>query len=420
MPGPGRAGRRGGGARRPKWFARGGRGATRTQVGIIGAGPAGLTLALLLQRHGIDAVVLESRSRQEIETTLRAGVLEQATVDLMGELGVAERMMRQAQFHGGIEIRFGGRGHRIDFVRLTGGRRIALYAQHEVIKDFVAALLERGGRIEFSVSGVALRDLDGAHPRLSYRAEGGAREIDCDFIAGCDGFHGPSRAAIPEPARTEHGQVLPFSWLGILAQAPLSSPELCYTHSDRGFALLSTRSPEIQRMYIQVDPDDDVAAWPDARIWEELRARTAVGDGGWRLIEGPVVQKGIVDMRAFVCDPMRYGPLFLLGDAAHIVPPTGAKGLNLAVADAQTLAAGLAAHYGSGGDGLLGRYSEICLRRAWRAVRFSMFMTRLLHRDPAHGPMERRVQLAELDYLTSSEAAMASLAENYVGLPLQW
>lgn len=365
--------------------------------------------------------MLESRSREQIETTLRAGVLEQGTVDLMRELGVGARMDAQAQFHGGVEIRFRGERHRVDFVRLAGGRRIALYAQHEVIKDLVAALLDRGGRIEFSVADVEIRGLADGRPVVAHRAAGGrAQELQCDFVAGCDGFHGPSRAALPAAARTEHHKVLPFSWLGILAQAPLSAPELVYTHSDRGFALLSTRSPEVQRMYLQVDPRDDIAAWPDARVWEELHARTAVAGGGWRLIEGPVVQKGVVDMRAFICDPMRHGPLFLAGDAAHIVPPTGAKGLNLAVDDAQTMAAGLGAHYGGGGDGLLDRYSAICLRRAWRAVRFSLFMTRLLHRDPAHGPLDRAVQLAELDYLTSSEAAMASLAENYVGLPLLW
>jgi p-hydroxybenzoate 3-monooxygenase len=363
--------------------------------------------------------VLERQSREQIETTLRAGVLEQGSVDLMQAMGVGGRLQRQAQFHGGIEIRFAGRGHRIDFVRLTGGRRIALYAQHEVIKDLVAALLDRGGRIVFSASQVALGGLACGRPRLRLAAGGRTEEIACDFVAGCDGFHGPSRAAIPAAARAEYHQVLPFSWLGILAAAPPSSPELVYNHSDRGFALLSTRSPTVQRMYIQVDPGDDIAAWPDARIWEELRARTAVG-GPWRLIEGPVLQKGIVDMRAFVCDPMRYGALFLAGDAAHIVPPTGAKGLNLAVADAQTLARGLAAHYRCGDGSLLDRYSEIGLRRAWQAVRFSLHMTALLHKDARHTPLEDFVQLAELDYLTSSAAAMASLAENYVGLPLQW
>lgn len=378
-----------------------------------------MTLALLLQRQGIDCVILECKSREEIETTLRAGVLEQGTVDILNQLGVGDRMMRQAQMHQGIEIRFNKRGHRIDFHRLTGGKSIALYAQHEVIRDLVAGFIDRGGTILFGADEVALHDVDGSQPRITFRLNGQAEELSCDFIAGCDGFHGPSRATIPENALSESHRVLPYSWLGILIKAPPSSPELIYTHSRLGFALISTRSPEVQRMYIQVSPEDRIDAWPDERIWSQLHARTEIGSGS-QLIEGEMLQKGIVSMRAFVCDTMQYGRLFIAGDAAHIVPPTGAKGLNLAMSDVMVLALGLGEYYAGAQTGLLERYSEICLRRAWKALRFSMFMTSMLHRHPEHTELEYRLQLAELDYVTSSDAAMTSLAENYVGLPLEW
>ncbi|MBN2910853.1 4-hydroxybenzoate 3-monooxygenase [Polycladomyces sp. WAk] len=393
----------------------------RTQVGIIGAGPAGLMLSHLLHLYGIESIIIESRTREEIEGTIRAGVLEQGTVDLLNATGVGERMMREGHFHHGIELRFNGKGHRIDIHELTGGKNVTIYAQHEVIKDLVAARLKAGGEIIFNVGDVSLHQLDTPTPKIRFRKDqdGELQEITCDFIAGCDGFHGPSRPAIPETVRKEYQKIYPFGWLGILTVAPPSAPELIYANHERGFALVSTRSPEIQRMYIQVDPRDDIANWPDDRIWEELHARLATHDG-WELIEGPIIQKNIIAMRSFVCDPMQYGRLFLAGDAAHIVPPTGAKGLNLAVADVQVLARGLESFYRSGKTELLERYSEICLRRVWKAERFSWYMTSLLHRHPDHTPFDRRIQLAELDYVTSSRAAATSLAENYAGLPMEF
>lgn len=393
----------------------------RTQVGIVGAGPAGLMLSHLLHLQGIDSIVLESRTRKEIEETIRAGVLEQGTVDLMNATGVGERMMAQAQFHHGIELRFNGRGHRIDMHQLTGGKNVTVYPQHEVIKDLVRARLEAGGEILFNVGQVSLHDVDTLSPKIRFRQDqdGELQEITCDFIAGCDGFHGPSRPAIPRSVRTEYDSLLPFGWLGILIEAPPSTPELIYTNHDRGFALVSTRSPQIQRLYLQVDRQDDIAHWPDDRIWSELHARLETSDN-WKLIEGPIIQKGIVAMRSFVCDPMQYGRLFLAGDAAHIVPPTGAKGLNLAVADVAVLARALTEFYADGDTTRMQQYSSICLRRVWKAERFSWYMTSMLHRHSHHIAFERKIQLAELDYVTSSLAASTSLAENYVGLPMEW
>ncbi|AEJ43453.1 4-hydroxybenzoate 3-monooxygenase [Alicyclobacillus acidocaldarius] len=392
----------------------------RTQVGIIGAGPAGLMLSLLLAQRGVESVVLEARSRQAIEQTIRAGVLEQGTTDLMRELGVHPRMEEFGEEHEGIEFRFRGRGRRVPLKELTG-KCVTLYAQHEVIKDLVAARLEQGGKILFSVQDVSLEAVDTERPRIRFRRDPDAplEVLECDFIAGCDGFHGPSRAAIPESARQEFLKTYPVGWLGILTQAPPSSRELIYCNSDRGFALVSTRSPEIQRMYLQVDADDDIRNWSDDRIWEELRLRLATEDG-WEPIEGPILQKSIVQMRSFVCAPMQYGRLYLAGDSAHIVPPTGAKGLNLAVSDARVLAEAIARHYEDGSDDLLRRYSAICLRRVWKAERFSYFMTQMLHRFPDHSPFEREIQLAELDYITSSRHGLATIAENYVGLPIEW
>jgi p-hydroxybenzoate 3-monooxygenase len=388
----------------------------RTQVGIVGAGPAGLLLSHLLHLRGIDSVVLEVRGRAEIEGTIRAGVLEQGTVDLLNEAGVGDRMQREGFVHHGIELRFGGRGHRIDLSGLTGGRTITVYAQHEVIKDLVAARFDVGGRILFGVEGVALRAFDTTKPAIAFRKDGEAHELDCDFIAGCDGFHGICRPAIPAAARTEHMRVYPFGWLGILAKAPPSAGELIYAYHERGFALLSMRSPEIQRLYIQCDPSDDIANWRDDRIWTELHARLATDDG-WTLAEGPVLQKGIIAMRSFVVEPMRHGRLFLAGDAAHIVPPTGAKGLNLAAADVRVLTRALAEFYASGRTDLLDGYSETCLRRIWRAEHFSWWMTTMLHHAAGDDAFQRRLQRAQLDYVVSSRAAATSLAENYVGMP---
>ncbi|MEF2279627.1 4-hydroxybenzoate 3-monooxygenase [Deinococcus sp. YIM 134068] len=390
--------------------------ATRTQVGIVGAGPAGLFLAHLLHRHGIESVILETRSREEVEGTIRAGVLEQWTVDLMNELGLGGRMGQEAHFHRGITLRFGGGSHHLDFEDLTGGKRVTVYPQHEVLKDLIAARLADGGDVRFGVRDVELHDLETERPRLTYRdGDGGVFEVCCDFIAGCDGFHGPSRPHLA--GRTEYGKLYPFGWLGVLVEAPPSHHELIYARHERGFALLSTRSPEIQRLYIQCGPKDDPADYPDELIWSELHRRLEAEDG-WTLTEGRIFQKGVIGMRSFVCDPMQHGRLFIAGDAAHIVPPTGAKGLNLAVADAVYLSRGLECFYRTGRRDLLERYSETCLRRIWRAERFSWSMTTMLHTDPHESAFEDRIHLADLDYVVHSRAAATALAENYVGLPL--
>jgi p-hydroxybenzoate 3-monooxygenase len=389
---------------------------TRTQVAIIGAGPAGLMLSHLLHLEGIDSIILEARSRDYIEDRVRAGVLEQTTVNLMVRTGVGERLERQGLVHQGIYLNFNGTRHRIDMTELTGGRSITVYAQHEVIKDLVKARLEAGGQIVFEAEDVSIRDFDSEQPKVRYAKDGAEREIACDFIGGCDGFHGICRPAIGDKIAIFE-RVYPFAWLGILAEAAPSSEELVYTYHERGFSLFSMRSPQITRLYLQCEPDEDLANWPDERIWEELLARSATRDG-WAPKQGPVIQKGVTGMRSFVVEPMQHGRLFLAGDAAHIVPPTGAKGLNLAVADVAVLARGLATFYHAGRRDLLDRYSEICLRRIWKVQRFSWWMTSMLHRFPGENAFDRRRQLAELDYVTSSRAAMASLAENYVGLPL--
>ncbi len=389
-----------------------------TKVGIVGAGPAGLLLSHLLHLRGIESVVLENRSREAIEGTIRAGVLEQGTVDTLVEAGVGDRMRRQGFVHHGIELRFGGRGHRIDMHELTGGRAITVYAQHEVIKDLVAARLAAGGQVLFDVEGVSVRDFDTERPSIRFRQGGEVRNLTCDFIAGCDGFHGVCRPAIPAKQRREFTRVYPYGWLGILAEAPPSAKELIYAYHDRGFALVSMRSPEIQRLYIQCNPNDDIANWPDERIWGELHARLATDDG-WQLAEGSVLQKGIISMRSFVVEPMQCGRLFLAGDAAHIVPPTGAKGLNLAVADVRVLVQALERYYATRSTELLDGYSERCLRRVWRAEHFSWFMTSMLHHASGEDAFQQRLQRAQLDYVVSSRAAAASLAENYVGLPFE-
>ncbi len=390
----------------------------RTQVGIIGAGPAGLFLAHLLHRLGIGAIVIECRSRQAVEETVRAGVLEHWVVALMKDLGLGERMMREGHFHDGITLQWNGERHHVDIQGLTGGKRVAVYAQHEVLKDLIAGRLAQGGEIVFGVGGTAIRDLDTGHPAIDFHRDGtGALEtIRCDYVIGADGFHGPARQAIPATHRTEYQKIYPFGWLGILTKAPLSWPELIYTNQGDGFALLSTRSPDVQRMYIQCDPAGDIANWPDARIWEQLHARLAT-NGGWSLTEGPIFQKGIIPLRSFVCEPMQYGRLFIAGDAAHIVPPTGAKGLNLAVADVLVLSRALNAHYKHNRRDLLDQYSATCLRRVWKAERFSWYMTTMLHRNDLETEFERRIHFADLDLVCTSEASARSLAENYVGLP---
>ena len=389
----------------------------QTQVGIVGAGPAGLLLSHLLHLRGIESVVIESRTRAEIESTVRAGVLEQGTVDLLVEVGLGDRLKREGAVHEGIYLRFAGKSHRIDLRALTAGKAITLYAQHEVIKDLVAARLAAKGEVIFEAPATAVLEADTAAPRIRFRDANGERELACDFVAGCDGFHGVCRRAIPTAARTDYPHVYPFGWFGILAEAKSSARELVYAQNERGFALLSTRTPDVQRLYFQCDPDDDAASWSDDRIWEELRLRLA-GDDGFRLLEGNIVQKGIVAMRSYVVDPMRYGRLFLAGDAAHIVPPTGAKGMNLAVADVLVLSRALAEFYSNGRTDPLDRYSAVSLRRVWLAERFSRWMTSVTHRDPGADEFSHRLQLAELEYVTSSRSAATSLAENYVGLPM--
>jgi len=389
---------------------------TRTQVAIIGAGPAGLLLSHLLDREGIESVVLELRSREEIEGTVRAGVLEQGTVDLLNGLGLGERLAREGFEHHGIELRFAARGHRIDLTGLTGGKSITVYAQHEVIKDLVAARLHSGGALVFEAKDVAIGGIDTDSPVVRYAVDGTPHELACDYVAGCDGFHGVSRGSLPEAVRTEYLRSYPFGWFGILTEAPPSSQELIYALHDRGFALVSTRSPTLQRMYFQCDPHERASAWTDDRIWNELRLRLETLDG-WQPREGPITQKGVIGMRSFVCEPMQHGRLFLAGDAAHIVPPTGAKGLNLAAADVRVLARALAQRLRGGSDELLRAYSATALRRVWKAQRFSWWMTSMLHQFPDNNAYQRRLQLAELDYVTTSPAAATALAENYVGLP---
>jgi p-hydroxybenzoate 3-monooxygenase len=387
----------------------------KTQVGIVGAGPAGLLLGHLLHRHGIESVVLESRSRDYVEHRIRAGVLEHGTVELLKEAGVDERLEREGMEHGGIELRFDGRGHRIDFPKLANGRTITVYGQTEVVKDLIKARLEFGGPLVFEVSDVSVHDLDSGEPKIRYAHEGAEHELRCDVIAGCDGFHGICRPAIPDAAIETHEREYPFGWLGILAEVPPSTEELIYARHERGFALHSMRTPELSRFYLQCDPDDDPDAWSDQQIWDELETR--LHREGWTLNrDGPIIEKGVTPMRSFVTEPMQYERLFLAGDAAHIVPPTGAKGLNLAVGDVRELATGLSEWYGTGDPGRLDTYSQRCLRRVWRAEHFSWWMTSMLHRFPAENAgFEERLQRAQLDYVCRSEAAATTLAENYVG-----
>ena len=387
----------------------------RTSVGIIGAGPAGLLLAHLLRQAGIENVVLENRTRQYLEQRQRAGILEQNTVDTLRACGAGQRMDRRGLRHDGIELRFAGQGHRIDFPSHTGGRSVMVYAQTEVVKDLIALSNSQNGTILFEAEAVAVEGAETDSPLIRYYHQGAEQTLECDLVVACDGFHGIGRHAIPAALQRTFSREYPFAWLGILADVPPSCDELIYAHHERGFALHSMRSPQVSRLYLQVAPDEDLAKWPDERIWSELDARFAMP--GWTLQHGPITEKGITPMRSFVAEPLRYGRLFLAGDAAHIVPPTGAKGLNLAAADVTLLATAIIRWQEKSDETLLDAYSETALRRVWRAEHFSYFMTTLLHRDPNQDEFGYRLQLANLHYLASSDAAAASLAENYVGLP---
>ncbi|MEX2630952.1 MAG: 4-hydroxybenzoate 3-monooxygenase [Tistlia sp.] len=389
---------------------------SRTQVGIVGAGPAGLVLAQRLARHGVESVVLERRDRAYVEARIRAGVLEQHTVELLAELGVGARLKREGLVHEGLEICLDGERSRLDLAAATGGKRVTVYGQTEVTKDLIAARLAAGLPLVFEAEEVRPLDLDGERPRLLYRKEGVEHELTCDFVAGCDGFHGVCRASLPEGALSLFERSYPFAWLGVLAEAPPAGEELIYARSARGFALYSMRSPTVARHYLQCRPDEDLAQWPLPRIWDELRRR--LGRHGDLIVEGPVTDVSVTPMRSFVAEPMRHGRLFLAGDAAHIVPPTGAKGLNLAVVDVRYLSDALIEFYESGSQAGLEAYSDKALARIWKAQRFSWWMTSLLHTFGPEQAFEDRIRQAELSYLLSSEAARTALAENYVGLPL--
>lgn len=386
----------------------------RTQVAIIGAGPAGLLLAQLLHQRGIESVVLEARSREYIEGRVRAGVLEHQSVDILNAAGAGRRMMSDGLAHEGILLHFNGRSHRIDFARLTG-KRVMVYGQQEVVRDLIAARVASGQPLHFEVDSVAVSDFEEGttRPQVRYRLNGTQYTLECDFIAGCDGFHGVCRPSIPAGKLTIYERIYPFAWLGILAEAPPASRELIYANDTRGFALLSMRSPTVSRLYLQCQPEEDLDLWPDERVWSELQVRL-----GSQLATGPILHKSVTPMRSFVAEPMSCGRLFLAGDAAHIVPPTGAKGMNLALADVQVLGKALESYYRSGNMDALQGYSATCLRRVWKVQRFSWWMTALLHRFDTDNAFDQRRQLAELEYLVASRAAAETLAENYVGLPL--
>jgi p-hydroxybenzoate 3-monooxygenase len=385
-----------------------------TQVAIVGAGPAGLLLSHLLHRQGIASIIVENRSRDYVEQRVRAGVLEQGTMDLLIESGVGERLQREGLLHHGFALRFAGRSHRIDLAELTG-HAIRVYGQQEVVKDLIRARLEANGQILFEAQEVKLHDVESGAPYITCRQNDEEINIRCDFVAGCDGFHGVSRLSIPQDRQKNFERVYPFAWLGILAQAAPSAEELIYAYHENGFALYSMRSPQVTRLYLQVPPNEKIENWPDEKIWQELHTRLECDDG-WKLNQGPLIEKGITPMRSFVCETMRYGNLFLAGDAAHIVPPTGAKGMNLAVADVKLLAQAYTQYFKQKQSSLLDSYAETALKRIWRAEHFSWWMTSMLHRFPGDDMFQQRLQISQLEYVTSSRAAATSLAENYVGL----
>jgi p-hydroxybenzoate 3-monooxygenase len=388
----------------------------RTQVGIVGGGPSGLLLALLLKRAGIDTVVLERRTPEYLRARIRAGLLEQGTVDILTEAGVGERLARERLIHEGVELAFDGKRHRIDLKALTG-RVVTIYGQAEIQKDLMDAHARLGTPVVYEAEDVSLHGLTGERPRLRYHKGSATLEVECDFIAGCDGFHGVSRQAIPQEVIRIFERVYPFGWLGILADTPPVNHELIYSSHERGFALCTMRSMTRSRYYMQVAADEDVDDWSDDRFWSELKRRIPP-DAAASLKTGPRLEMSVAPLRSFVAEPLRHGRLFLAGDSAHIVPPTGAKGLNLAAADVRFLTDALVAFYRDGRSDLLDGYSDRCLARVWKAQRFSWWMTNLTHRFPEAGAFERRALAAERAYLASSKAAQTTLAENYVGLAL--
>lgn len=390
----------------------------KTQVGIVGAGPSGLMLSQLLWREGIDNVIVENRSREYCEGRIRAGLLEQGSIDLINEVGAGARMMREGLVHDGIELRYGGVSHRIDIRALTG-RNVMIYGQHEVVKDMIGLRLSQGAQIMFEATGAALHDLTTDHPRITCNHHGEPVEIECRIVAGCDGFHGISRPAIPRDKAKHYDHPYPMGWVGVLVEAPPVHHELIYSSHPQGFALYTMRSMQVSRLYLQCKPDDDIEQWSDQRIWDELDVRLD-GRSEYTLPKGPILQKGITEMRSFVCEPMQHGNLFLAGDAAHIVPPTGAKGMNLALADVRRLARATVDHLKRGKRDGLDSYSERCLKRVWRAQHFSWWMTTLMHNFDSYNAFERRAQQSERDYVTSSQAGAKVLAENYAGMPFEW
>lgn len=386
----------------------------RTQVGIVGAGPAGLMLGRLLHLQGIESIIIENRGREYIESRIRAGLIEHWAADLLVDVGVGERLKREGLLHWGINIGINGDLHRIDFKALVD-KRVTIYGQQEVVKDMVDRRLADGGPLFFEVEDVSVHDFTTERPKIRFTHDGRAQEIECDFLAGCDGFHGICRPSIPDGVLTAFERDYPFGWLGILSESAPPDHELIYSHTDRGFALYTMRSESLARLYVQCDHDEDIDNWPDERVWDELHKRLG---GSRRLQEGTMLQKGVTAMRSFVVEPMQHGRLYLAGDSAHIVPPTGAKGMNLAFADSIYLSRAIEAFYKARRTDLLDGYSALCLRRVWKAQRFSWWMTQLMHLFPDESPFDRRRHLGDLDYLVHSEAAMRSLAEQYVGLKL--
>jgi len=389
----------------------------KVQVAIVGAGPSGLLLGALLHKAGVDAVILEAKTPEYVLGRIRAGVLEQVSVDLLDTVGVGERMHREGLVHGGFELCFGGARHRIDMKRLTGGKQVMVYGQTEVTRDLMDARLAAGLTTIYEAADVSLHDFDGPTPRVRYRKDGATHEIECDFIAGCDGFHGVSRASVPAGAIRNFERVYPFGWLGVLSDTPPVAHELIYSNHERGFALCSMRSMTRSRHYVQCSLDDKVEQWSDDAFWDELRRRLDPA-AAESLVTGPSIEKSIAPLRSFVAEPMRFGRLFLAGDAAHIVPPTGAKGLNLAASDVSYLGSAITEYYQERSTAGIDSYSQRCLRRIWRAERFSWWFTKLMHKFPETGEFGQKMQAAELDYLVNSVAASTTMAENYVGLPL--